>query len=192
MTTIRGIRGFTLVEMMITIALLSVVLGGLLGVVISVQKDYVRQRDVNRSQEALRAAENAITTILRSAKADPFETGNALIDPNPLAHGQWDNLRVVSDYNPADGDFADPLEDVAFQLSGQTLQVRWQAGGSFQDLAYPVTTLRFRYYDATGAEITTAGQVNDDAVRVHVKISADKGVRSSALDEIESWVYLRN
>lgn len=190
---VRDTHGFTLVEMMITIALLSVVLGGLLGVVISVQKDYVRQRDVNRSQEALRAAENAITTILRSARADPFETGNALIDPNPLGNPEWDNLRVVSDYNPADGDFADPLEDVTFQRSnGTELSVRWQAGGSRQILAHPVKKLRFRYYDATGAEITNASQVNDEAVRVKIEIAADKGVRSSAVDEIESWVYLRN
>lgn len=188
----REARGFTLVEMLVTIALLSIVLGGVLGVVLSVQRDYVRQRDVNRSQEALRAAESSITTVLRSAKADPFETGSALIDPDPLGHSVWDNLRVVSDFNPADGDFDDPLEDVQFWIDSDSLKVRWQTGGSSQVLAYPVDSLRFRYYDVGGTEITTSSQVTTDATRVQLWLKADKGARSTALDEIEAWVYLRN
>lgn len=192
MTVGRGIRGFTLIEMMITITLLSVVIGGILGVVIGVQRDYVRQRDVQRSQEALRAAETAITTVLRSAKADPFETGNATIDPDPLGHASWDNLRVVSDHNPADGDFADPLEDVQFWVDADSLKVRWQSGGPAQVLAYPVQEVRFDYYDDDGGTLTTAAAVDSFAARVQVTMRADRGVRSSAVDRLETTVHLRN
>lgn len=187
----RPTRGFTLVEMMISIALLSIIVGSLVSVVISGQRDYDRQRNVNRSQENLRAAESSIVTILRSAKADPYETGSALLDPDPLNHGTFDNVRIVSDFNPADGDFADPMEDVLFYLKGDTLKVRWQVGAEALSLARPITHLEFDYYDTAGNAITDPANVGD-ATRAKVTVVADKGPRTDALDRLESWVYMRN
>lgn len=183
--------GFTLAEMMISIVLLAVVVGGLMSVVVSVQRDYVRQRGINHGQENLRAGESAVTTVLRSSRADPFETGSALLDPDPLGHGAFDNVRVVSDYNPADGDFADPLEDVTFWIEADTLMARWQAGGADQPLAWPVSLLDFEYYDSEGNALASASQVVD-ASRVRVRLAADPGPRSTTLDRTDSWVYLRN
>lgn len=183
--------GFTLVEMVVSIVLLSVVVGSLASVVISSQKDYDRQRHVNRSQENIRAAESSIVTILRSARADPYETGSALLDPDPLGHGKFDNVRVVSDFNPADGDFADPMEDVLFFLKGDTLKVRWQAGAEALSLASPITLLDFDYFDTAGTAITDPAAVGS-ATRVRVTIVAGKGPRTDALDRLQSWVYLRN
>lgn len=187
----RGAAGFTLVEMVISIVLLSVVVGSLTSVLIGSQKDHDRQRHVNRSQENLRAAESSIVTILRSAKADPYETGSALLDPDPLSHGKFDNVRIVSDFNPADGDFSDPMEDVLFYLKGDTLKVRWQAGKEALPLARPITYLDFDYYDTAGTEITDPADVAN-ATRVRVTIVAAKGPRTDALDRLQSWVYLRN
>ncbi len=189
--SVRGAAGFTLVEMVISIVLLSVVVGSLASVVISGQKDSDRQRQINRSQENLRAVESSIVTILRSAKADPYETGSALLDPDPLDHGTFDNVRVVSDFNPADGDFADPMEDVLFFLKGDTLKVRWQAGNEALSLAWPITHLDFDYYDTGGTAITDPALVKN-ATRARVTIVADKGPRTDALDRLQSWVYLRN
>lgn len=183
--------GFTLLEMMVAMGLLSVVLGSLVGIVVHMQRDYTRQRDVGQAQETLRSAEGSIVTILRSAMADPFETGSSLLDPDPLGHGTFDDLRVVSDFNPADGDFADPMEDVLFYLKADTLMARWQAGTTAVPVARPVTALRFRYYASSGAEITDPGTVVD-ATRVRVTITADKGPRSGAPEVLQSEVYLRN
>lgn len=187
----RGERGFTLLEMVIAIALLTVVTGSLFGLVVSMQNDYVRQRDINNSHETLRAAESAITRTLRTSRADPFETGSALLDPDPDGDGVFDDLRVVSDYNPADGDFADALEDVEFWLDADTLKVRWQAGESPVTLTHPVEELALDYYDSAGNALGTPSQVVD-ATRVRVTLATDRGARSTSLDRIESWVYLRN
>ncbi|MDX1744525.1 MAG: prepilin-type N-terminal cleavage/methylation domain-containing protein [Halobacteriales archaeon] len=183
-------RGFTLVEMLIAIVILGVVLVAVLGLVLSAQGEYVRQRDINRGQDALRNAEASITTALRSAKADPYETGSALLDPDPSGDGDFDDLRVVSDFNPADGDVADPLEDIEFWLDSDTLMVRWQSGGDSEALAYPVEDLRFTYYDASDTEITSS--VGSDAVKVKVEIQVERGALSTTSDQLESWVYLRN
>lgn len=184
-------RGFSLVEMVTAIALLSIVMGSLVGVLVSLQRDYTRQRDVNRSQETLRSAESAIVTVLRTARADPLETGGSLLDPDPLSHGAFDNVRVVSDYNPADGDFDDPLEDVQFWLEGRALKVRWQSGGDALTLAGPVETLGLEYFDSAGNALTAVSQIVD-ATRVRVTLVADKGPRSAVDDRLVSWVYLRN
>ena len=184
--------GFTLVEMLISIVLLSIIVGSLTSVVVSSQRDYDRQQHIGRSQDNLRAAENSIVTILRSAKADPYETGSALLDPDPLNHGTFDNVRVVSDFNPADGDFADPMEDVLFYLDGDTLKVRWQSGTDALSLAYPITYLDFDYYDTAGSPLTDAATITASATRAKVTIVAEKGPRTDALDRLESWVYMRN
>lgn len=184
--------GFTLVEMMVAIVILGVVLAAVLGIVLSAQGEYVRQRDINRGQDALRTAETAITTALRSAKADPYETGGTLLDPDPRGDGGFDDVRVVSDYNPADGDMDDPLEDVEFWLDSDTLMVRWQAGGSSEPLAYPVEDLEFTWYDANDAVIASTGSVGSQAVKVMVELRIDRGPASAAPDRLESWVYLRN
>ena len=190
--TVRAAHGFTLVEMLISVVVLTIVMGSLVGVVIRAQKDYVRQRDVDKAQDALRAAEIAITTSLRSANADPYETGSSLLDPTPSGGSTRNSVRIVSDFNPADGDFSDALEDVQYWLASDTLKVRWQAGGSSLPLAYPIDALTFVYYDSAGTVLTTDTAVDDNAVSVKVTITADKGPRSMADDRRESWVYLRN
>lgn len=184
--------GFTLVEMMIAVSILGIVLAGVLGLVLGAQNEYVRQRDVNRSQDALRTAETVITTALRSARADPYETGGALLDPDPSGDGAFDDLRVVSDFNPADGDMDDPLEDVQFRVDSDSLKARWEAGGSFEVLAHPVESLGFTWYDGNDAVISSAGSVESDAVKVRVELRANRGPASSAPDRLESWVHLRN
>ena len=184
--------GFTLLEMVISVVLLSLVLTSLVGVVVKAQKDYVRQRDVDRGQDAIRGAEIAITTALRNANADPFETGSALLDPTPSGGATYNAVRVKSDYNPADGDFNDALEDVQFWLASDTLKVRWQAGGSSLALAHPIQALAFQYYDSAGTSLTTDAAVDTLAASVKVTITADKGPRSTSQSRRESWVYLRN
>jgi hypothetical protein len=140
----------------------------------------------------LRTAEVAIGTVLRTARSDPFGTGSALLDPDPRGHGAYDNLRVKADFNPADGDFNDLLEDVSLWVDGDTLKVRWMAGGASEILAHPVDSLRFSYHRSDGTQIMTASQIPSATSRVNIVIGAGKGARSQGQETIESWAYLRN
>ncbi len=188
---IRSEAGFTLVELIVVITLLSVVLGALMGVMLSIQRTYVSLRETARAQESIRTAHFVLGTIFRTAGADPQNTGLTLLDPDPQSHGTFDNVRVVSDFNPADGDVADPLEDVSVWIDADTLFVRWQAGGADQPLAFPFIELRFEYYQTDGTPVTIASQVAG-ATRIKFTLEAPRGPRSSAVERIESWVYLRN
>ena len=84
--------------------------------------------------------------------------GQAVVEgghPFALAHGVFDNIRVRSDFNPADGDIADPLEDALVYTSADTLYVRWRAGTPPQAVAYPVRSIRFEYFAADNTPIVT-------------------------------------
>ena len=188
---LRGATGVTLVELIISLTVAAVVLGALVGVALSVQRGYVAQREMVRAQESLRGAQIIVATVLRSAGADPLSTGQTLLDPDPESHGRFDNLRVVSDFNPADGDVTDPLEDVLFLVEADTLFVRWDKNGQRQPLAYPIDDLRFEYYANDGSLLTSASQVSG-ATRVRFILEAPRDARSGRLERIDSWVYLRN
>lgn len=196
MTTLRGRRaGFTLIELMISLTILGIVMAALLGAVLSVQRGYVDQRERVRAQESLRAAQMTLVTILRSAGADPTISGKALLNPDPDGNGVFDDIRVVSDFNPADGKVDAPLEDVQLWVASDTLWVRWQAvasGGKPQALAAPIRSLRFEYYANDGTQFTIPVQTVG-ATRARFIIEAPRDPRSGTLERIESWwVNLRN
>ena len=185
-------QGFTIVELIVSMALLWVVLAGVVNSVLTTQRMYTVQSAIARGQESLRSAEFTVSTLLRSAGADPNGTGTTLIDPDPLARGSFDNLRVVSDFNPADGDTDDLLEDVLVWVDADTLRIRWSAAGEAQPMAYPVTSLEFRYFANDGTELATATDVAAGATQVLFTMVAPRDPRSQAVERRESWVYLRN
>ncbi len=184
--------GFTLAEVLVAVTILSVVLMSVTALVLSIQRGFASQREVVRAQEELRAAQMIVATVLRSAGADPNSTGQTLLDPDPMNHARFDNLRVVSDVNPADGDVSDMLEDVLIELVDDTLFVRWQAGAARQPLASPVRDILFEYYATDGTQLMTRSQVAG-ATRVKFMIEVPPGPRDVTPERIESlWIYLRN
>lgn len=193
-----GRAGFTLTELLVSLTLLGVVLTSVMAVVANMQRGYARQREVARAEDGLRVAESTILTILRTAESNPrgmtgFNAPRILADP--LGHGTFDNLRVVSDFNPPDGDVTDPLEDVVVSISSDTLYIRWQAcaGCTAVPVAYPVRSLLFEYYTASGTTPLAAAQIGT-ARRVKVTITAPRhyDAGNSGLLRRETWVYLRN
>ncbi len=183
--------GFSLLELVVSVLLLGLILGSLFSAVISVQQSFTRQQATLRSQEALRAGEMIIANILRTARADPNDTGLGLLDPDPLTVGDYRYLRTRADFNPPDRDFNDPLEDVTVGVSNDTLYVRWQSGGGIQPLAYPVDSLLFEYFNDAGTALTTNAQVSG-ATKVRLTLVAAEDPLSGSVERRVSWIYLRN
>lgn len=183
--------GFSLIELLITLTLLSVIMGSLFGVIVRTQREYTRQQIALTGEEILRAVEQSLTVILRSGGADPRTSGLTGFDPDPMNHGRFDNIRVVSDFNPADGDVLDDFEDVTFQRRGDTVFVQWRQAGVMQPLAYPVADMVFEYYDADNTLLTTNVQAAA-ATKVRIALSARSPARPNTLERRHAWVYLRN
>jgi prepilin-type N-terminal cleavage/methylation domain-containing protein len=187
----RAQAGFTLTELMISITLLAIIMGGITGTVLSTQRGYIRQREVARTEDALRVAELTITRILQAAGSNPLNmTGAGAPRIDPLA-SPFDTLRVVADYNPVDGDVADPLEDVQVWVLSDTLFVRWQAGGAAAPVAFPVRSLTFQY-DSAGTVLTVPAAITRAATRARVTLMAPRHSRTNVLARRDTWVYLRN
>ena len=188
---LRARAGFTLVEMIVSLTLSSLVIAVFFGTVANLQRQYRGQRDTRMAEDALRAAEQVLRTVLQSAGADPRLTGLALLDPDPLNTGSFDNIRVKSDLNPPDGDFDDMLEDVRVRVLADSLMVQWTSAGSFQALVYPVRSIQFEYFDAAGAAITNPANVGT-AKSVRLTISAPESPVSNTLRSRQTWVFLQN
>lgn len=188
----RSERGFSLVELLFALVVFGVVMGAMTSSVLSIQRGYVNQRERVKAQESLRAAQMTVITILRSAGADPLGPGTPMLDPDPDGNGVFDDVRVTSDFNPADGDVADALEDVGVWQANDTLFVRWQTGGAAQALSAPVRSIRFQYYANNGAEILDSDEVAG-ATRARFVLEAPRDPRLGTLERLESWwIHLRN
>ena len=191
--SVRSRSGFTLIELMVSLAILTIVMGSVMGIVLSIQQSFTERRERARAYESLRAAQLIVATVLRSAAANPLETpGLTLLDPDPLNHNRFDNLRVVSDFNPADGDVIDMLEDILVELDDDTLFIRWQAGAQRQAVAHPVDDILFEYYATDGTQLTTAATVVG-ANRAKFTVETPENPRTGVSQSIETWwIYLRN
>lgn len=188
---LKAREGFSLVEMVIALTISSLVMATFFGTIANMQKQYRGQRDTRMAEESLRTAEQVLRTILQTAAADPMLTGQALLDPDPMGNTGFDDLRVRSDFNPADGDFTDALEEVRVKVQADTMFVQWSSSGSYQPLVYPVRSITFEYFDAAGTPLTTAATAAN-AKSVRFTISAPESPVSNILRSRQTWVFLQN
>ncbi|HYF38719.1 MAG TPA: prepilin-type N-terminal cleavage/methylation domain-containing protein [Gemmatimonadales bacterium] len=191
--TKRNSRGFTLVELMIAMTMLAVVMGGVVSTMTSMQRGYIRQREVARSEDALRVAELTITKILQTAGSNPLNISPLAANPPRLEPytAPFDTLRVVADFNPVNGVVTDLLEDMEVYALNDTLFVRWQSGGAVAPVAFPVRTLLFQY-DSAGTVLNDPVIIRRAATRVRVTLEAPKHRSTNLLSRRDTWVYLRN
>lgn len=188
----RTRAGFSLVEMLVALTIFSIVMGSLMSVVLVIQRRYVDQRERVRAQESLRVAQMTLAPLLRSAGADPKDSKLTFVNVDPDNNGIFDDLRVVSDFNPINGVVSDPLEDVQVWVATDTLWIRWQAGAQKQPLAWPIKSLRFEYYANNGTKYTVAAQTVG-ATRARFILESPRDERTGQLERTEAWwVNLRN
>jgi prepilin-type N-terminal cleavage/methylation domain-containing protein len=187
--------GFSLLELIVSLSLLSIVMAAVMGLTVRTQRGYTQQREIVRAQDNVRVADVFIRTVLRSALANPTSADIAtslVINPDPFGTGDWrSSIRVRGDFNPPDGLLTGDLEDVTLRIRGDTLMVRLRAGGAELPFLHPVRSLRFTYFGPNGDSITTsAGVANAHRVR-YVLTAPASGFPGDSVRR-ETWVYLRN
>ncbi len=108
----RSNRGFTLVELMVTLALVGIVIAAIFSVFTIQRKSYTAQEQVVEMQENIRASVGLMGRDLRMAGYDRSGTGtaNAGIDV-AVASG----VAFSADFNE-DGDVNDTGENIAYDL----------------------------------------------------------------------------
>lgn len=166
----RSRSGFSTVGALVTLVLSGLVLGQLLSMVITSQRGFISSNATGSAASSARHAHLALARLLRVAGSDPHGISIQGIDPDPLNHGVFDNVRLRADYNPPDGDILDPGEDVTLWLSADTVRVRWGADAPAQPYLFGVDSLAFEYFDRKGGSIGEAEKIRSQATSVRLTV----------------------
>ncbi|MGH7565545.1 MAG: PilW family protein [Gemmatimonadota bacterium] len=190
----RGEEGLTLVELMVTLVIVSVMGLALVGFLRSQHQTVTRQNDGVLATQNARAAVDMLARELRNAGYDPRASGAAALTAMEIDSVAWtadldEDEEVPSVPDPV----ADTYEEVAYwHDAGTNTLVRW-AVPSLPGAGVPVPvsdgvdSLRLTYLDRTGA--VTADSSLVELVRIRLWYSTVDGVQAGA---IESQIALRN
>lgn len=165
-------KGFTLIELMVTMVISLVVMAGIYFTYQSQQKSHDIQIQVAAMQQNLRAAMFYMEREIRMAGCDP--TGSAtpvagIYTAQPTTIEFRSDIRGDSEGSEPDGDTNDTDEHVVYTLYDSSLSpgvndLGRDTGGANQPVALRIDALKFVYLDRNGIE--TAVLANIRAVEV--------------------------
>ncbi len=185
MAVMKGSQGFTIVELLVSLAIAGVVSAGIYMTFYSQQKSYVTQTAVAAMQQNLRAAMHLLEHDIRMAGYDPEGTAGAGILSASTASARV-SMDITDDAGTGepDGDTDDAGEDVTYYLydadgdGGSDLGRQTSAGVAMA--AENLDALDFVYLDSDGAVTTTPAEIRSVQVSVVARIGRpDPGYTNS-------------
>jgi type IV pilus assembly protein PilW len=179
------IKGFTMVEILVTLAIVGVTLGAIYAVFTSSNRSYHTQDRVVDTQQGLRVGLDFMVRDIRLAGLDPKDTGIFAMEEATTTL-----IQFAADFNMDGVIDEDNRERIAYQFSGGELQ-RCNLDTGYQNnpgtpppdrvpqtwdsLIENVSNLRFEYFDAAGVCLDgVANEVNPDCVATPFTVPADK------------------
>ncbi|OGQ97613.1 MAG: hypothetical protein A2521_10570 [Deltaproteobacteria bacterium RIFOXYD12_FULL_57_12] len=191
-TPVKKRQGFSLVELMVALALSLLVMGFLARLFISQKKNYDDQAVISEMQENVKTGMLMMTTELTSAGYNPAgAAGAGIIQADATV------LRVTMDLN-GDKDVLDlnPDEDVTFAYNSANKELtRATSGGTGQALAGNIQSMAFAYFDGSGNALTTLPLSSGNRAlvrRIKVTITATTAKDASKTRTLSSDVRPRN
>jgi type IV pilus assembly protein PilW len=151
--------GFTLIEMLIALAISSVLLAGLYSFYLSQKQTYVLREQVAEMQQNVRSGLALMAREIRMAGYNPTGApGVGIVAAGPQT------IRITMDLNN-DGDTNDANEDVTYALydsgsDGDLDLGRKPAGGQNIPVAENIESLRFVYTLDDGSSTTTPANLS--------------------------------
>lgn len=158
----RSPRGFTLVELLVSMSISVIVLGSLTLTFISQRKTYDIQKQITEALQTARAAMDMMHREVRLAGYDPTESG---FDGIPYSTTQ---LQVLADLT-SDGDTSDSNEDITYAHFDATDQIKRSTGGGFQPFAENVYDFTFALLDTNDNAATYAEDIRKVKLTITVR-----------------------
>lgn len=155
-----GLRGFSLIELMISMAVGLMITGATYGIFISQDKQLNKQDKIVEMQQNVRAAMDMISREVRMAG---YNHSRSFITGIPYHAAQ---LQIRADLNE-DGDVLDANEDITYAYNSSKYRITRNTGGGAQPFAENIIGFTFEYLDAAGSSITLA---SDEAGIRQVKL----------------------
>lgn len=160
-----GDSGFSLVELLVAMALGLLVLTGLSSTFLMQNKTYDVQQQINESMQTTRAALDMIGREVRMAGYDPARAGFDGITYDTT------KLRIRADLN-GDGDVDDANEKIWYQYYPSSKEIYREESNVGRQFATNVTAFTFEFLDAGGAATTTSADIRQ--VRLTITTQTEK------------------
>jgi type IV pilus assembly protein PilW len=144
-------QGFTIIELMLAIAIAGIVMASFYSVYISQQSSYLRQEKVASMHQNIRSAMYYMGREIRMAGLDPTgEAGAGIVRAEKNLIQFTEDIRGQNENNPPDGDTGDSNEDITYTLDdkdgdGDTDLVR-----NNRLIAENIKSLLFKYLEGDG------------------------------------------
>jgi type IV pilus assembly protein PilW len=142
-------RGFSLMELMVAMAMACIVLTAVYSLHAALTKSYTTQNAAADAQEAMRAGVDLMAEDILMAGFDPMKTGLfGFLSADPI------DVHFTSDRNMNGAIDASDLEEIRYFWNGtQLIQELYGATATDDVLVDNVAGLSFTYYDGAGVPI---------------------------------------
>lgn len=186
---IKDSKGFTLVEIMMALAISGIIVAAIYAAYMSQQRTYLAQEQVAEMQQNIRAGIDMLSREIRMAGYDP--TGGAGAGITTASAGQISFTKDDNDNagnQNSDGDTGDTDENLDFGFSAaagndanrdglpdnanngvpNVLSLGRQTGGlgGYQIIAENIQAIEFRYLDADGAVTPTLADIRSVQISI--------------------------
>ena len=154
----NNLRGFTLVEMVLALAISTIVLAAVYSVFTIANKNFTTQNAAANAQQNLRSAIRLMARDIRHAGLDPSGSDNF-----GITYASERKIRFTIDSDPFNGDVDEAnWEEITYDFQGnQVLQTLYEtvttSTADTAALIRNVTNLNFAYFDANNADLIDTG-----------------------------------
>ena len=161
-------NGFTLVEMLVAVAIAGVVMAGIYSAYYSQQKSYIAQGEITKMQQNIRAAMYFMEREIRMAGCDPKGSAGAGITDLgwDAGLGRYTSISFTEDID-ADGEIDGGNENIAYVLDGTNLR------RNGHPIAQNIEALDFVYLGADGAPTAIINDIR--SVQITLIARTDRG-----------------
>ena len=183
----RSEKGFTLVEIMVTLAIMAVVMAGVYLTFYSQQKSYTVQEQVAEMQQNLRGAMYLMSKEIKMAGCNP--TGQAQAG---IVTAAADSINFTMDLwgkstdDPPNGSISNPNENITYALADisgdqamEIIRTDNNSGIGPQVVAENIDSLNFVYLDSNGNVTTDLLRIR--SVQITVVAKTDQADRQKRL-----------
>ncbi len=177
--------GFTLIEMLISMAIGLIILSALSSTFLMQRKIYDVQEQVVEMVQTARAAMDMMTREIRMAGYDPTDTMSS--DPQDIPNAKFvgipydaDELKIYADLNgDANTDVAeyDEHEYIKYTIdSDYPFEIRRDTGGGRQEFVLNIQTFTFLpYLDGSGNPTTTTADIRQIKITITARTAKPDG-----------------
>ncbi len=180
-------RGFSLIELLVVMAMAGLVMASLFKIYTTQQDSYIVQEQVAEMQQNARTAKYLLLGELRMAGYDPTGLADAgfvtQIPDDPGAETSTDATHIaftVDEDGSGSINADDDSEQIAYRVDGVRLEKfsRVNAAWSWQPVVENIDALDFVYLDANGADITGDVVNNPTVIYPTTGVSYIESIRS--------------